>query len=252
MNYIKLFWFNNLNFGDMLNYWLIKRMAKKEIIYVTEPCNEPHYIAIGSILNWATTQSIVWGAGLASLSDSVNPDCELLAVRGPISGKIAEQNGNVDPKVYGDPALLVPLHYTKKVEKKHKIGVIPHYVDMQYILDCEIHQDIKIINVMDNVETILDDILSCERIISSSLHGLIVADAYGIPNLHCKFTHLIGGDGMKYTDHFLSVQVEPYEPLSMWQLAYMQNVDFLESIIIDRKPIIDTQSLIESCPFLEG
>ena len=33
---------------------------------------------------------------------------------------------------------------------------------------------------------VIDDICSCEYILSNSLHGLIVADAYGVKNLFCE------------------------------------------------------------------
>src|SRR5690606_41422923 len=44
----------------------------------------------------------------------------------------------------------------------------------------------KIFLGSDDIEGTIDDMLSCKRIVSSSLHGLILADAYGIPNASAR------------------------------------------------------------------
>ena len=45
--------------------------------------------------------------------------------------------------------------------------------------------DVKVIDIMrsgyDDIEAFLDEVSECEHVISTSLHGLIVAQAYGIP-----------------------------------------------------------------------
>jgi hypothetical protein len=56
-------------------------------------------------------------------------------------------------------------------------------------------------------------ILACEHILSSSLHGIIVAHAYGIPAVQVQFSDRIFGDGVKYHDYFLSVDLEVYDPV---------------------------------------
>jgi len=51
-------------------------------------------------------------------------------------------------------------------------------------------------------------IASCRKIVSSSLHGIIAAHAYGIPAAWVEFSNQLAGDGIKFADHFASVSSE--------------------------------------------
>lgn len=173
----------------------------------------PIYLTIGSILHNADKKSIVWGSGLIERNLKIEP-AKFLAVRGPITREILVKQGHDVPEIYGDPALLLPSFYNpQKIKKKFKIGVIPHYTDYkettESIKDIE---NVKVINLMsDSVEKTTDEILECEFIISSSLHGVIVSHAYNIPALWTKFSDKPYGDDMKYDDYFLSVGIKPYK-----------------------------------------
>ena len=53
------------------------------------------------------------------------------------------------------------------------------------------------------IEAFLDEMFGCETIVSTSLHGLIIANAYGIPARLASFVdsdRQIHGDGMKFDD----------------------------------------------------
>ena len=62
---------------------------------------------------------------------------------------------------------------------------------------------------------IIDEINSCQVIISSSLHGIITCHAYNIPCLWYKFSEKIVGDGIKFADYFSSVNIKPYNPFKL-------------------------------------
>ncbi|MFN0217621.1 MAG: polysaccharide pyruvyl transferase family protein [Hyphomicrobium sp.] len=205
---VNAFWMPNHNFGDHLNHYLLARLSKSGVVFtnIDEPVKK--VVAIGSILGWCNEYAIAWGPGLASHSDCVNPATEIRAVRGPRSWKRAIECGCTAPKTFGDPALLMPRVYRPIQRKTHSVGLIPHYVDQRAVFERYSGEgrEIRLIDVLDAPERVTDAIVSCDKVLSSSLHGIIVAHAYGVPAAWVSFSDKIGGDGMKYHDHFESVQ----------------------------------------------
>src|SRR3990167_1725638 len=122
------------------------------------------------------------------------PNCKFLAVRGKLTEKIL----GVNVGVYGDPALLLPLMYKPDTTKKYKVGTIPHYAEK----DEKVFKEAgKIINVQQNWKTFIAEVVSCDEIISSSLHGIVIAEAYGIPATWIKPTSKVAGNGFKFRDY---------------------------------------------------
>jgi hypothetical protein len=131
---------------------------------------------------------------------------QIRAVRGPYT---REQVGAGCPDVYGDPALLLPRFHVPRFPKMHRVGIVPHYVD--YHLVKSIVKDCPVINVLnENPIEVADQICECEYIISSSLHGLIVANAYGIPAGWAEFSDDVNGAGFKFHDYYAAIGVSPY------------------------------------------
>jgi pyruvyltransferase len=216
-------WCVSSNVGDCLTPYLIKKITGLAPMYAQGGADYEHYVFAGSMLNHATPHSVVWGAGLASMLDGVNPDLKIKAVRGPISRMRAINCGATCPKVYGDPAILLPKFYKPKVAKAFDVGVVPHYVDHLRVYARYIQGE-KIIDPLQSVESFVDEIVSCERIISSSLHGVIIAHAYGIPAVWAKFSDSIGGDGTKYRDYFQSVDWDVDQPINMVEKSYIPEI----------------------------
>jgi pyruvyltransferase len=88
--------------------------------------------------------------------------------------------------------------------------LIPHYsesrasqlVDIATNWKGTVHQiDI----MMKNIFHIMDDIVKCEFVLSSSLHGIIFSDSYSIPNAHMNLTGRVTGGSYKFDDYFASV-----------------------------------------------
>ena len=136
------------------------------------------------------------------------------AVRGPQTRAFLIDKGYDVPEIYGDPALLLPQYYKPKIEKKFKLGIIPHYSDYELVEEWYKDEDhINIINLMTlSIESTTDEILKCHKIVSSSLHGIIVAHAYGIPAVWQKFSENLFGDDIKFQDYFESVLITNYMP----------------------------------------
>ena len=150
--------------------------------------------------------TIVYGSGIRDIDQDITGGI-INIVRGPLTRKRLLEINCYCPHTYGDPGLLLPIYYNPVIEKKYKLGIIPHYIHYKKIN--EMYKDdnnILVINVINkNIELTINNILKCEKIISSSLDGLIVGDAYNIPNKWIKFNNLIKGDDTKFYDYFKSV-----------------------------------------------
>ena len=82
--------------------------------------------------------SIVWGTGCIAPGRIGQTPKKIYAVRGPLTKKELDKRGISCPEIYGDPALLFPQIYNPKIEKKYKLGIIPHYIDYFSNIDKQI------------------------------------------------------------------------------------------------------------------
>ena len=198
---IKLTYFNALpNFGDMLNEWFLKNVFKTEFEKCEDPHNEINYCLFGSVLHCTTPKTIVWGSGLISEDYGVDQSAKILCVRGPLSRR---RCGRFMP--IGDPALLLPTYFPKPDVTFKGITLIPHYNDYEEWKKIFADRtDVKIVNVLDDVEKVIREASNSTTIYSSSLHGLILADAYDIPSAWICSANVVGNN-VKYYDYFLSV-----------------------------------------------
>lgn len=248
-NYVNGYWYVTSNVGDNLAPYLIKKISGKPSVYTPLHSKQLKCIVTGSIITEADENCIVWGAGLANATDKINPKANIMAVRGPLTRKIAQECKIKCPEVYGDPALLLPRFYNPKIDKKYKLGIIPHFVDQLFCFEHYKNDDeVKIIDVLLSPEDFVDEVLSCEKIISSSLHGLIISMAYGIPSLWVKFTNGVLGDGTKFNDFFDSVKIPRQNFLDLRDSASFATKEFL-SKIPDININIDLDKLLNNCPF---
>ena len=240
------------NFGDIITPFILGHFTRKKLIRIIYPqfCNDTNYFVIGSILDRAAKHTIVWGSGFISEKDKCwERPKQICAVRGPLTRHKLLDAGIDCPEIYGDPALLLPMFYNPQMPKKYKVGIVPHFVDKdnEWLSNIKDHQDIKIINVQNrNPLNFIDDILQCEKIASSSLHGIIVADAYNVPSVWVEFSKNVYGNGFKFIDYFMSVKRIDRKPLIV-------NNDVSVSDIFKNTPSysinIDLKLLLECCPF---
>ncbi|ARN71589.1 hypothetical protein BST91_08010 [Nonlabens tegetincola] len=203
------------NYGDLIGAYLFGKITGEKPLFYRKKDkpwwrrHKSYYATCGSIISHLDEKAIVWGSGIIH-QDSKVPKATFLAVRGPLSRKRILESHIDCPTIYGDPALLLSHYYKSKKVKTAAVGIIPHINDYQKIKEWYKNiEEIKVINLNTNdVESTTNEIVSCERIISSSLHGLIVPHSYGIPSMHVEFSKNIHGDGIKYLDYFESVQLE--------------------------------------------
>lgn len=257
--YIPAFWYSSNNFGDAINHYLIKKISNRTPILVdrNDPCEK--IMAIGSILNNDVSNCIVWGAGLAFSTDRVPPKKQILAVRGKLTGDILKAQGTEFNQVYGDPCLLLPRIYNIDVPKKWKLGIMPHYVDTKLVYDrlgmndaeLAVH-GIKILDIMSDVEDVVKQVKSCEKVLSSTLHGLIVSDAYGVPSEWVKFSDNVGGNDFKYLDYYSSLNSSKNSFIDLRgdNLKLETLKAFADNLILNPIELnIDLNALWNCCPF---
>lgn len=249
---IALFWHKKPhNFGDVLNPIIVNKLFNKKVKHVNSKYyNREYYLVIGSVLGRATKHSIVWGSGFIS-SDSrcKEKPKKVLAVRGPKSREILLQQGIDCPEVYGDPALLLPRIYNPPIDKKYKLGIVPHFVDKnnKWLEHLKGNEDILILDVLEkDIYKFIDDIKSCQKIASSSLHGIIVSDAYNIPSVWIEFSKNVKGNGFKFQDYFLSVKRKDNKPII---INNDMTVDDILEAFSEYEIDIDLDKLVNSSPF---
>lgn len=239
---------NHRNWGDDINYYFIKELTRRPVVSLfnfrlARKLKFKNFLCIGSLLGlpgYANENTIVWGAGSFGEMKGVVPK-HICSVRGKLTRDILIGKGIDCPDVYGDPALLLPLVYQPKVgappstlprregtlfetqnsklkTKRYRLGIIPHVVDLHHPVIEEIREkytdEMLIIDLAhyDKWTDVIDNICSCEYILSSSLHGLIVSDAYQVPSCWIELTGKILGGHFKYYDYASCVGREFYKP----------------------------------------
>jgi len=272
----------SLNFGDGVNPRFWKEITQREISN-SEPGT--HYLTTGSIMGKATDDSIIFGTGFISDTDNLGgnehwdkqtdsiKNCtpkHIVAVRGPLTRTKLLDMGLFCPEIYGDPLILLPSLYGKlKPGIKNKVGILPHYADKNTLALNDLKNnlnnssyDVKELNivigsgnqaVLDalvgnfNYEKLIDEILDCEYIISSSLHGLMLGILYGKKTIYVKFTdNIIGGD-FKFNDFFYSIGVN-YNRIQNFTPDILNNI-----IPIDYAKLQTTIiNLLYHCPFIDS
>ena len=200
------------NAGDVFSLKVAKHYFKKNIIPVKLPDNTRECLMLlGSILQRADSKTVVCGTGFMFGDGKPLEKPRLITcVRGPLTGALLLKQGIQHPGRFADPGVLAPYLFQPTQKIKHKLGIIPHYVDAgsPWIKSCK-NQGIKIINVFSPLKKFFDDIQKCEVIISSSLHGLIFAHAYEKPAVWIEISDRVAGNGFKFFDYYQSVGIFP-------------------------------------------
>lgn len=246
---IPTFWHRSANFGDCIAPYLVEKITGKKAVYVSNEQDIEHIALIGSLLDCAPLNNThVWGCGFAHKDSPVYPPKAIYAVRGELSRQKYLDAGIECPEVYGDPALLLPRFYNPVIEKKYRVGIIPHVVDYVSVLEnyANKYPDLTIIDLTKPVEEVIGKILECEKTISSSLHGLIVSHAYGIPSLWAEFSNKVLGEGFKFRDYYSITNYNKAIPFN--DLIGFPDISTLSVRANLPKININLDKLLESCP----
>lgn len=249
---MKLMYHNSINFGDYISKIICEKISGSKVEHVDEKYNKSeHYVAVGSLLTKVNENSIVWGAGMAWNRDKIQKAKKYCAVRGKLSLQKVHKAG-YDCDSYGDPVLLIPdlFNVENNNSNQYELGIIPHMAD--YKIAKEFYggkSNILVIDITKNWELFISDILSCHKLVSSSLHGIIISHSYRKDCGWCEFSNNVIGDGFKFLDYFSSVGQTPYVPINLREKI---NDNVLMKSIPELYMDFDKKQLLNSCPFLEG
>ncbi|MEP4038700.1 polysaccharide pyruvyl transferase family protein [Pseudophaeobacter sp.] len=222
---LRLFWWKAVpNFGDVLSSIVVAYMCGREVVHAGP--GKADLFAIGSILQIArrkyseskasAQKPVIWGSGLlhavASLEFLSNVNIALL--RGPITANLL----GIKTDQFGDPGLLVADIFAPAPAKTHRIGLVPHHSQMedpQILALAKSSDEILLIDPRQDPETVCQQISACQHIYAASLHGLITADAYGVPSTWVR----PGDQGhLKYYDYAASIGRPLISPLAWDQV----------------------------------
>jgi pyruvyltransferase len=233
----------NGNFGDELSKFITFSLInkKKYKLIFRKKNKEINLICIGTFMQKARDNYFIYGTGVRLPENLINYKLNVKAVRGLLTKQVLEKNGIAVPDVFGDPGLLIKRFYNPVInpDLKNKIGIVPHKTNI------EMYKDIKdtkyiIINPLDKWKEVVNSIYSCRCIISASLHGLVTADAYNIPNLWLYEFKLKEGE-FKFKDYFSS-QGRPIVKIEKLK-------DFDEKLLYRGGNKVDLDKLIKNFPF---
>jgi pyruvyltransferase len=216
-NGITAYWYRNItNFGDLITPYLLYHYGFTPVYDLPM---RAQLIATGSILEHIQNEyaGIILGSGFIDESSRMTlPKAKILAVRGKLTRERLGP-GRVTVAL-GDPGLLASLVMPKREEKRFLLGIVPHHTDINnpVIKRLAAHNEkaLTIINVQQQPLEAFTQIDRCRHILSSSLHGLIVADSLGISNAWLATPNLIGGR-FKFDDYYSALNIQNGTPVTL-------------------------------------
>lgn len=197
--FARAYWYDGQpNFGDALTPWLLRRAG---VIPLPATATTAEIAGVGSIIEMLPKdfQGMIWGSGLLYGEAVVLPFARFLAVRGRLT---REQVGATQDVALGDPGILVS-RFMRRPAARWEVGFVPHH---SHLADPRWQSlstggQVRIIDVERGPTAVLRDIARCRRVVSTSLHGLITADAFGIPALWARTEPTLLGDTFKFADY---------------------------------------------------
>ena len=221
---VRLFWWNETpNFGDQISRDIVAHVSGRPVEWA--PVDEAEIFAVGSIVHLARQAYVqpkdhkpwIWGSGcIKPIRQEFLRNVRIAALRGPISEECLKMRVNR----YGDPALLMPDVLGEKIERTDTVGIVPHFSKLEAVKARanDLPADIQIIDVRDDHLEVVRQIARCRLVFSSSLHGLIIADAFGVPSVWLDPTGNHRFARFKFYDYATSIGRGLSLPISLDQI----------------------------------
>ncbi len=237
------------NLGDYLGLVICEWMLQKKGLSLDTPIKGKKFLnTVGSNVFAGYQNCTLWGSGV--LNEPISQwkymgyypfrKLDIRAVRGPLTRNVLLKFRHKCPAVYGDPAILMPLIYKPQIEKQDRICFIPQFYSEKELREKYPNFEFVSMNTND-YKSVIDAIVSSKKVVTSSLHGIILAEAYGVP---ASFFRSLGKNiDFKYLDYYYSTgrtNIEISETLE-------------EALAKETPPLPDLkkmqQGLLESFPY---
>jgi hypothetical protein len=213
---------NLVNLGDALSPVLVAALTGLPVRHVAFDSPRERLVAVGTIAHGQRKGiAHIWGAGLDEGINPEAPGSpwtapadtvfHVHAARGPMTAAAFRGRGIPAPEIFGDPVYFLDRIFPlEEVEAVYDLGVVVHLSELlpesagaskdrkhgaipirpefiRYHVPEAFSERVRIIDTrvrpsFDAIRAKLKEIVSCRAILSTSLHGLVLADVYGRPN----------------------------------------------------------------------
>lgn len=213
--------------SDQLGPWLLEVITGRQVYNtIGQPNAGNALMTVGSLTEIQRPNLTIWGSGLsARLSDAAikrlrdRRPREILAVRGVRTrNQLVKHLGWDVPEVYGDPALLMPyvLQPGERPVDRPGLSVVPHHTHGNIITEPLVtrfggHR----VDVQRPAEVLTEEIAQSDVVVSTSLHGIVLAQAYGIPWVWLHIADSGQGDRFRFSDFFTTLEKSEVASLSV-------------------------------------
>ena len=193
-------WDGHPNFGDAMTSWLLPAYG---ILPIHRVASRARLAGVGSILEFLPPDfdGAIWGSGLIRDAEHPLRDARVLALRGPLS---RERIGAPGAVPLGDPGILAARH-VRRPTRRWDIGLVPHGHHRSHegliALAAAGGARLRVIDVHQEASAAVREIAACGVIVTTSLHGLVTADSFGIPAVWTTLDPPLDGGDFKFRDY---------------------------------------------------
>jgi hypothetical protein len=193
-------WDGHPNFGDDLTPWLLPNYG---VLPIHRVAARAQLAGVGSILEFLPSDwgGVIWGSGLMSGVPHPLPRARALAVRGHLTRELIGASEDV---ALGDPGILVARHRPRP-EQRWDVALVPHGHHRSHVPFLSLAETpgyrVRVVDVHQTAERVVREIAASGAVITTSLHGLVTADAYGIPAAWTTLEPPLGGGAFKFHDY---------------------------------------------------
>jgi len=195
------------NWGDNFAPFLFSKLYDIELVQADAENSD--LVATGSLIRGlpqGTYTGHVLGTGLMDWLlpepfDLSNANVHML--RGKLTREHCKLPTKEEPPL-GDLGILA-YKFAPPLQPEFKLGILPHYVEKNHrqVMYWQ-KKGAHVIDIQSGMQNVIDEVCRCEKLVTSSLHGLVLADSLGIPN-HLVVLHdswIWGRCGFKFQDYY--------------------------------------------------